>query len=415
MDLVQAAWMIRDLGQPVSSIDLEEDSIIAGGWDGSLKMWNGDGDILWSAQCEDRIEAIIRIGELVVVTSGLHITCVKSGEILWSNALEGSADLLAFYDNKVIATSSVYDIEHGDFMESALWQFSIDGELIEVTRMDERPWFLHSNENLILALGRPRCGLLVDGEHRELPSTSPVMCGLSGRENILFGHADGTVSSFNGDQICKESTSIESMTCIEQGFVAALDNGDLVARTPSSDQIWTASGPQVTTQVAGFDDMHWCGRWDSIRGYLEVRSSSGKLIVSTETSRSRVSDYSENRIAFGFEDGQILVWEREYFNVAQIRRMARKIVEILPSPLGSDLCENSVIYCTKSPLEAVEILLATPHFRWKRAEISVKFICLLPTRRKCRSTRSGGGLPRKASGTLANRPAQTEQSVGHKL
>ena len=313
MDLVQAAWMIRDLGQPVSSIDLEEDSIIAGGWDGSLKMWNGDGDILWSAQCEDRIEAIIRIGELVVVTSGLHITCVKSGEILWSNALEGSADLLAFYDNKVIATSSVYDIEHGDFMESALWQFSLDGELIEVTRMDERPWFLHSNKNLILALGRPRCGLLVDGEHRELPSTSPVMCGLSGRENILFGHADGTVSSFNGDQICKESTSIESMTCIEQGFVAALDNGDLVARTPSSDQIWTASGPQVTTQVAGFDDMHWCGRWDSIRGYLEVRSSSGKLIVSTETSRSRVSDYSENRIAFGFEDGQILVWERELF------------------------------------------------------------------------------------------------------
>ena len=46
MDLIQAAWMIRDLGQPVSSIDLEEDSIIAGGWDGSLKMWNGDGDIL---------------------------------------------------------------------------------------------------------------------------------------------------------------------------------------------------------------------------------------------------------------------------------------------------------------------------------------------------------------------------------
>ena len=59
--------------------------------------------------------------------------------------------------------------------------------------------------------------------------------------------------------------------------------------------------------------MHWCGRWDSIRGYLEVRASSGKLIVSTETSRSRVSDYSENRIAFGFDDGQILVWERKLF------------------------------------------------------------------------------------------------------
>ena len=59
--------------------------------------------------------------------------------------------------------------------------------------------------------------------------------------------------------------------------------------------------------------MHWCGRWDSIRGHLEVRSSSGELMVSTETSRPRVSDFSENRIAFGFEDGQILVWERELF------------------------------------------------------------------------------------------------------
>ena len=41
---------------------------------------------------------------------------------------------------------------------------------------------------------------------------------------------------------------------------------------------------------------------------------------------------------------------------------AKKIVEILPLPLGSDLCENNVIYCTKSPSEAVEILLATPPF-----------------------------------------------------
>ena len=70
MDLIQAAWMIRDLGQPVSSLDIEEDSIIAGGWNGALKMWNGDGDVLWSTQCEDRIEAILRIDEIVVVTSG---------------------------------------------------------------------------------------------------------------------------------------------------------------------------------------------------------------------------------------------------------------------------------------------------------------------------------------------------------
>ena len=46
-------------------------------------------------------------------------------------------------------------------------------------------------------------------------------------------------------------------------------------------------------------------------------------MVSSETSRPRVSDFSENRIGFGFEDGQILVWERELFN----RRSKEVIVE----------------------------------------------------------------------------------------
>ena len=93
MDLVQAAWMIRDLGQPVSAIDIEDNSVIAGGWDGLLKEWNGDGDLIWSAQCQDRIEAILRVDDKVIVTSGLHISCIIHGEIIWSNALEGSADM----------------------------------------------------------------------------------------------------------------------------------------------------------------------------------------------------------------------------------------------------------------------------------------------------------------------------------
>ena len=158
MDLVQAAWMIRDLGQAVSAIDVEEESVIAGGWDGLLKKWNGDGDLLWSTKCSDRIESILRIEEKVIVTSGLHISCVKDGEVLWSNPLEGSADLLIFHEGQIIATSSVYDIEHGDFMESAVWRFSTEGELIQVDRMDEKPWFLHSDEQIVIGLGRPKCG-----------------------------------------------------------------------------------------------------------------------------------------------------------------------------------------------------------------------------------------------------------------
>ncbi len=324
MDLIQAAWMIRDLGQPVSAIDIEEESIIAGGWDGSLKKWNGDGDLLWSAQCEDRIEAILRIDDYVIVTSGLHITCVNDGEILWSNALEGSADLLAYHDGEVIATSSVYDIEHEDFMESAIWKFSLEGEQIQVTKMDERPWFIDSGKNLILGLGRPKCGILVDGVHQTLPSDSPVTCGLPGRKHVLFGHADGTISSSKGKQISKESASVESLSCIEQGFVAALESGLLIAKTPQSDELWRVEGSQITTHTAGFDDLHWSGRWDSRSGLLEVRGSSGELVASANVARPRVSDASKNRIGFGFEDGQVLVWEKELFERRSNEEVAEK-------------------------------------------------------------------------------------------
>jgi hypothetical protein len=314
MDLIQAAWMIRDLGQPVSALDLEEDSVIAGGWNGALRKWNGDGDLMWKAQCSDRIESIIRIDDLVVVTSGLQISCLKDGEILWSEPLEGSADLLAFHKGEIIATSSVYDIEHGDFMESAIWRFSLDGEQLNVERMDERPWFLDATDKLLLGLGRPKCGLLVDGKHEQLPADSPVTCGLYGRENVLFGHANGVITSLKGDIVSEESSSVESITCIEKGFVAALESGDLIAKSPASDLIWQAEGSQVTTQISGFDDMHWCGRWNSSTGKVEVRSTDGELVVTAQTARPRVSDSSQNRIAIGFEDGQILVWEKGLFS-----------------------------------------------------------------------------------------------------
>ncbi len=322
MDLVQAAWMIRDLGQPVSALHIGEDaSIIAGGWDGALKKWDHEGTLLWGTQCEDRIECILVDGELVVVTSGLHITCVIDGEIQWSHALEGSADLLTTFNEQIIATSSVYDIEHGDFMESGIWNFTREGELLNVNRMDERPWFIASEADLIVGLGRPKCGVLIGNEYHNLATESPVTCGVAGRERTLFGHADGTVSSLDGAKVSKEETSIDSVLCSESGFVMALENGTLVARSPDSTELWKAPGSQITTQVSGFNELHWCGRWQITTGVVEVRGSDGKLITSASTSRPRVSTSSELRIGIGFDDGQILVWEKELFE----RRSSEKL------------------------------------------------------------------------------------------
>lgn len=314
MDLIQAAWMIRDLGQPVSAIHICDDSsLIAGGWDGALKKWDSEGGLLWSVMCQDRIETILIVDELVVVTSGLHITCVSDGEIAWSHPLEGSADLLALFEGEIIATSSVYDIEHGDFMESAIWRFSTKGELNHIERMDERPWFLHSDDRLIIGLGRPKCGVLIDNEHQDLASDSPVTCGVYGPENILMGHADGTISSLSGAEITKEESSIESLISMEKGFVAALETGDVVARDHSGDQLWVSKGSQVTTQSSAFNNLHWSGRSENLSGSIEVRDWKGKVIIEAKSPKPRVSTSAQNRVAFGFEDGQVLLWEKELF------------------------------------------------------------------------------------------------------
>ena len=314
MDLIQAAWVIRDLGQSVSALHMEKDaSIIAGGWDGALKKWDHEGAILWSAQCADRIESILVNDDHVIVTAGLHLTCLCDGEILWSHALEGSANLLTLFNGQIIATSSVYDIEHGDFMESAIWKFSLEGKLIHVDRMGEKPWFIHPGDELIVGLGRPKCGVLIGENYQDLATESPVTCGISGSANLLFGHADGTVSSIEGGQVSKEETSIESLLCTENGYVAALESGDLVARTPDGEEIWSSNGQQITTQVSGFNGLHWSGRWQTTSGSIEVRDSKGDLIASAPTSRPQVSNSTEQRIGFGFDDGQILVWEKELF------------------------------------------------------------------------------------------------------
>ena len=310
-----AAWMIRDLGQAVSAIHIDQEGgILAGGWDGRLKRWDKDGTTLWQVDCNDRIETILEHQNTIFVTSGLHIMSIIDGEIAWSFALEGSSDLLVIHNDTLVATSSVFDIEHNDFMESAIWTFSLDGELLDVVKIDERPWFIESKDQLVIALGRPRCGVLIDGKHEDLASESPVTCGLSANKMTLYGHADGTVSNSEGNIIAEEASSVESLSANTNAYFTALENGTIVSRGFEGKQNWQEKGSQITCHVSGFDNTHWCGRWETIAGKLEVRDLEGTIISEIKTARPRVAIGTESRVSVGFEDGQIVVWEKDLFS-----------------------------------------------------------------------------------------------------
>ena len=166
---------------------------------------------------------------------------------------------------------------------------------------------------MIVGLGRPKCGVLIGETYQDLATESPVTCGGYGGKRVLFGHADGTISSLDGATVSKESSSIESLHCTEIGFTAALESGDLVSRDAESQEIWTSGGEQITTQSSSFEGLNWCGRKSNDSGFIEVRDASGDLVASAKTATPRVSSSSANRIAFGFEDGQILIWEKDLF------------------------------------------------------------------------------------------------------
>ncbi len=315
MDLLGAAWMIRDHGESVSALHLSDDgALLVGGWDGLLKSWAPDGDLIWAVDCGDRISSIAIDNDRILLTAGLKITCVEQGSIIWSHALEGSADQVIIHEQKVVATSSVYDIEHGDFMESAIWKFTIEGELLSVERMDEKPWFIASFDGLRAGLGRPRCGMLVDQKPMNLSSESPVTCGVNNSETLLFGHADGTVSKSDGSHFSKVDHAIISLS-IDQNIVSiADDEGGLEVITSDGERLWQRHGGELTSQAIGFSQTNWCGRKGEQADLLEVCSAKGELLASAEVSQVMVIAQRGDRVAAGFEDGSLAIWQKSLFD-----------------------------------------------------------------------------------------------------
>ena len=336
MDLFSSTWMTRSLGESVSAVHLEEDgSIYAGGWNGCLKHWDSEGTLQWTTSLPDRITVLSVVEGALFATAGLHIVCIETenGEQRWSHPLEGSADTLSLFEGSVYAVSSVYDIEHNDFLESAVWNFSLDGTMNWVQRMDERPWVLLEHKSkLWLGLGRPKCGYSsIDDKgnlsHNFAETDSPITCGASDRKSMYFGHANGVITNHKGAILNTEESSVEHITPTSSGFIAALENGNLVCRNDGK-EVWTSQGSSITIQECAFPfhevSTHWVGRWTGSGGVLEVRDSeTGEVLISSQSSRCESVASNSQRIAIGFENGDVCLWEREMFE----RRMSAEVQE----------------------------------------------------------------------------------------
>ncbi len=325
MDLKGAAWMVRSLGESVSMVEvMPNGDVFAGGWDGRLVRWDEQGTVRWSIETGNRISAIAINDEAIVVTSGLHLVALdpETGSQRWSVALEGSADDVRWWNDGILAVSSVYDIEHNDFLESALWRFDSSGECIWVERMDERPWVvLERDPDLYAGLGRPRCGWLKIGktppfEHVLPPTSFPVMSGTSGRKHMLFGQTDGSVVSHETKVVSTESGAVEHLNILPVGFAASTDAGHLTIRNDAGELQWDSKGDPIVAQHEGLvvdgKRLVWVARATGDAGKLSVHDAlDGSVITSASLSRIRSIASTPTRTVVGCEDGEVLVWDSE--------------------------------------------------------------------------------------------------------
>ena len=334
MQIEDYAWMVRDLGERPSSLHLADEHLYAGGWDGRLTCWHVDGEQRWTVQLPDRIQEMARRDGAIFLTSGLFVMRVNSadGSVDWQVMTEGSADSIIFDSSSdhILVTSSVYDIEYGDFMESACWRIdSTSGEILNVQRFSERPWHLSLQDGKSrLGLGRPRGGLLLvsengDMEWNELGDESPVTCGVDGRTSQMYGHANGSISRWNGTSanlVTTREHPVETIACTPDGLLLGLENGIVEALTETGEESWSRQleGPIIGAVVG----MTISG---STTAWLQYRlAMGGGLVVCNVLDGSEIAEFkfncsptaiatSEQFSVVATENGDIFLIELELF------------------------------------------------------------------------------------------------------
>lgn len=323
MDATSCAWMVRSIPDRVSCIHIIEGSIIAGDWSGGLARWSLEGETLWEFSGPDRVSSIDVDSEHVVVSMGVDILLLslEDGIELWRKELEGSADeAVMLEDSGVHAISSVFDIEHGDFMESAYWHYSTDGELQSVFRFDERPWYFDvNNERALMGLGRPRCGIfVVEGgelEWHELIDDDPVSCGIRVGDEIFIGHSKGGLSTIDSQGKSKSinlEISIEEIAAKPPGLVISSESKLHHLSDDESMTTWpeAISVREFTTSFSPVGEV--AAVWGIIGTTLSAFSETGERVATLSFSSPPCSvSGDEELLVVGTEKGDLYVFQRE--------------------------------------------------------------------------------------------------------
>lgn len=346
-DISDYAWFVRDLPTSASSVLLGKSRLYAGDWDGNLCCWSDQGDLLWTGKAEDRVERMCGASEakppFICVTAGSKVNCIDaaSGEELWNHQLIGSSDLVACSDdgNRVLATSSIYEIELNDFIETTCWRFDGNGDIVRQDTFEERPWHLILDKSgaARMGLGRPRCGLIMQTDdeitHLNLADDDPILCGATASGKTVFGHTSGVISllSKNGKKMKslfdESEESVLSLQSDGKVVIAGGDDGMARAVSCKGGELWVMDLGQpvdectISFELSG-EKSCWVATWNGIQASLWILGyESGKVHAEfAGLPRIRTLTSRGDRVAVGMNDGRVMLFNQELFS----RRISRE-------------------------------------------------------------------------------------------
>ena len=170
-------------------------------------------------------------------------------------------------------------------------------------------------------------------EHHDL-GDSPVTCGIAGRQKTILGHADGSLTAIENGKKIKISQpfkmrdgGIDGLVCTASGIATVDEAGAISHLATGQKDLWSSNLTNAEAPISEGPCLDsessravWVTAWNGSEAVLASfgHNNGEQQTQFVESSRIRVLDYAANYLAVGFDDGRILLLERELL----IKRLA---------------------------------------------------------------------------------------------
>ena len=306
---------VREIDSECTTLNMNQKYIIAGSKSGKITCWDVDsGKENWNIDVNGPISDLSLSDEIYVTASAeLHAIETESGKLKWSIDIQGSSDLVYVDDEFVYVTSSLYEIEIEDYTETTLFQFDKNGNLNWEIEFEERPWFIDKkNGEIILGIGRPRCGYLSVNEKGNIShwqiEESPVNMGVSTNLGFLLGHSNGiVVESING--------KIRKFQCGNYPISAMNSNNEYWQVGNKNGRILTSENMEVKLDgnidsILETDKFFWvCTSTNENSVYLLDKKNGSIKYQFSHRSRIRFMRSNDNSLTISDDEGMIMLFD----------------------------------------------------------------------------------------------------------